>query len=650
MSKFDTASFVSVGRMIVNVKLSIPEESAYTEDFSDFLGTQAALMQSDLVINRANARVIAQKPEMMMQPVSLKVSVLPKTTIFSLQATGQDPQYTQAFLQACMEEYINLKKEMFTQTSDSTVAGLTEELLQLQKELRKSDDELAAIQSTNSVVLSGEEGSITENYLASLEQSLATMKSEYGLLQALTLDQNIERQQQAPDAFVKPEDPLNQPGSDSTSSAYLNAKQEIQVLKADQQELGQYLKPNHPKMIALNENIAQEERLLEFYRKQSAEQLESSKRSLALQIQNREQNVTEWTERVLEINRKTAEYEKLKANSQRIQALYDHLLGTMQTLDINKEISPESVTILENALPAYSQIPGLSKRLLVGALVGLGAGILLLLLLDRLDDRVNTVTELQDLFEETILGQISKERRPAPDQDIGLLQPEDVRHYFVEAFRSLRSMLFYMSDPGEHPKPKTILLTSSVPREGKSLIAANLAITMANTGSRVLLVDADLRVGMLHNRFEETAEPGFSEILSQNLDWNDIVRTTKIPNLFLLPRGAVTFNSSALFISESCQKFLREASAKFDYVLLDAAPVMVADDVTSLAPNMDGVAFVIRAEYTSARIARTALQLLYHRRVHLLGLIFNDVRFSRANNYYRDYYRYTVRKDSVSQS
>jgi Mrp family chromosome partitioning ATPase len=101
-----------------------------------------------------------------------------------------------------------------------------------------------------------------------------------------------------------------------------------------------------------------------------------------------------------------------------------------------------------------------------------------------------------------------------------------------------------------------------------------------------------------------------------------------------------------LFISESCQKFLREASDKFDYVLLDAAPVMVADDVTSLAPNMDGVAFIIRAEYTSGRIARTALQLLYQRRVRLLGLILNDVRISRANYYYR----YTDREYRVSQS
>src|ERR1043166_208812 len=90
LSKFDLPSFTSVGRMIVSIKLAIPEGSVYSEELSNFLGTQAALMQSGVVVNRAHVRVTAQKPDQVMQPVALKVSVLPKTTIFVLQATGGD--------------------------------------------------------------------------------------------------------------------------------------------------------------------------------------------------------------------------------------------------------------------------------------------------------------------------------------------------------------------------------------------------------------------------------------------------------------------------------------------------------------------------------------------------------------------------------
>ena len=115
-----------------------------------------------------------------------------------LQAIGADPEYTQAFLQACMEEYIALKKEMRTQTSDTTVAGLTEEVMRLEKDLRKADEELVAFQSTNSVVLSQDQGNNSAaNYLAALNQRLAAQKSEYELLQLLTVDQNLDRQQQA---------------------------------------------------------------------------------------------------------------------------------------------------------------------------------------------------------------------------------------------------------------------------------------------------------------------------------------------------------------------------------------------------------------------------------------------------------------------
>ncbi|MEI6781649.1 MAG: hypothetical protein WCQ21_12105, partial [Verrucomicrobiota bacterium] len=134
--------FASMGRMIVSIKLNIAEGSVYTEELSNFLGTQTALMQSGVVINRAHARVTAQKPELKAQPVVLKVTVLPKTTIFVLQATGTDPEYAQAFLQSCMEEYVVLKKEMRTQTSDITVAGLTEEVVRLEKDRRQADDEM----------------------------------------------------------------------------------------------------------------------------------------------------------------------------------------------------------------------------------------------------------------------------------------------------------------------------------------------------------------------------------------------------------------------------------------------------------------------------------------------------------------------------
>ncbi len=639
VSWWQPTAFVSVGRMIVSIKLAIPEGSVYNEELGNFLGTQAALMQSTVVEDRARARLTAQAPALTNQPVSLKVAVAPKTTIFVLEASGPEPQYTQRYLQNSMEEYINLKKEMRAQTSDTTVAGLTEELLRLEKELRKTDEEIVLFQRSNSVVLLEDHGNGTAAYLAMLNQRLAALKSEYALLQTLTLDQNLERLHEVNAGIPSANEPAGvTPAVEGsrTELDYLRAKQQILLLRADQRDLGQFLRPKHPKMLALSEEISRRERLLEIFRQQSAEQLESRKDSLALQLRNLEREVQLWDSKALDLQRKAAEYQKLKANSQRNQALYDRLLATMQNLDINKEISPESVTIMEPASPALPQRPHNARRFALACLVAVSLGVGLLLFLDHLDDRINSFAELQDLFDENVLVQIPREKSVGRNAALKLIEPEDERHPFIEAYRNLRSSLLYMSESGR--RPRTLLLTSSIPNEGKSLISANLAIMLATSGARVLLVDADLRKGVLHRRFNIACETGLCEVLREDLEWEHATVATRFSNLSLLPRGAVTHESSELFIRPVTRQFLQDAAAKYDFVILDSAPVMAADDVTSLAPNLGAVLFVLRAEHTSARVAHAALDLLYQRQVRVLGIVFNSVRPGSAD--YRYYYKY----------
>ena len=148
--------------------------------------------------------------------------------------------------------------------------------------------------------------------------------------------------------------------------------------------------------------------------------------------------------------------------------------------------------------------------------------------------------------------------------------------------------------------------------------------------------------GRCTDRFGVPAEPGLSEVLSKGSAWEAAVHATRFSNLFVLPAGASTAQPSELFISEATKRFLRDAAGKYDYVILDTVPVMAADDVTSLAPQVDGVLFVIRAVFTSARVARAALESLYQRQVRVLGLVFNAVRPSSVDYYYyryKDYYK-----------
>jgi capsular exopolysaccharide synthesis family protein len=645
--------YISVGQMIVGVKLNIQQGSLYTEELGNFLGTQAALMQGAEVLNHARDRVAAQNPGITLEQVPLNVSILPKTSIFLLRATGKNPKYTQAFLQACMEEYINLKKEMAEHTSSTTIAGLTDQMLRLEPALQKCDDQIAAFMSTNDAALL-QEASGAENYLSLLYQQLADERSEYALLQSMTLDQNLLLEQAGTPAMAGAIPAANQGTAggllinagqagqaglfapNTIGMTYLMIKQQILLLQAEQKRFGEYLKPSHPEMDVLAQEIDQYQLMLDIYRDQSVEQLDARKSALALQITNIQTQIKEWGQQNLELSRKSAQYQRLKARADRVQSLYNSLLATLETLDVNKDISPETVTIYEPASDAFLDKTLIPKGLAIAGALGLALGLAVLMLLERVDDRINSFTELQEFFDEEVLGQIPHEKKTTRGGILPVVRSDDNRHPFVESYRNLRSSLLYMAAMGTGPH--TLLVTSAVPDDGKSLTAANLAVTLAMGGARVLLVDADLRKGTLHNWFNLQADTGLSDALSQNTDWRPVVKDTNVPNLRLLPHGTKTQRSSELFIGPVMEKFLQDANKEYDYVLIDTSPVMAADDVTSLAPRVDGVIFVIRAERTSARVARSALDMLYQRKARVLGLVFNSVRVTAGDYYY--YYRY----------
>ncbi|MCW5550915.1 MAG: polysaccharide biosynthesis tyrosine autokinase [Verrucomicrobiae bacterium] len=634
-------TYQSVARMIVSIKIqNLPTGAVYTEELSNFLGTQQALMKSGTVLNRAFERVQANKPDLAASPVDLQISVSPKTTIFNLVATGIDPEYTRAFLDACMEEYINLKKEMRMSTSETTLAGITAQLVSLERDLKKQEAELLDFQGSNSLVFLQEQGNSAGSYLVKLNQTFAVLKTELQLLNLLDLDQTLERQQK-PTAVVAGDSSWNDAGSlNPLHSDYLKARQEIQLRKAELQEWSEVYRPKHPRIVSLNDEIARREKLLEIFRQQSLEQLENRRSSLALQMENLEREIKEWEVKSLEISRKMAEFERLRANKQRTQGLYDRLLAAMQTLDVDKDLSQESVTPLERASLARPARGNALQTMTIAGLLGLLAGVALLLLVDRFDDRPASFTDLQDMFDEHVLGQIPLQQvtKSKTKAGVPLVQPNDDRHTFVEAYRNVRSSLLYMATEGK--RPRTIVVTSAIPGEGKSLTAANLAITMAQAGSRVVLVDADLRKGQLHQRFGVNASPGLEEVLAEGVPLAQALQPTPVSNLMFVPRGKTSRNPGELFLTQSTLDLIKELSAQHDYVIIDTAPVMAVDDVTSLAHHAEGVVFVLRARFTSARVARAALELLYQREADVLGLVFNGVQVGRSDYYYYKYKEY----------
>jgi tyrosine-protein kinase Etk/Wzc len=166
-------------------------------------------------------------------------------------------------------------------------------------------------------------------------------------------------------------------------------------------------------------------------------------------------------------------------------------------------------------------------------------------------------------------------------------------------------------------------------------VSANLARTLALSGSKVLLVDADLRRGTLYKLlgFQET--PGLTELLQNSDALPQIVQTNSMPNLHFISAGARMRNPGDHFIGRPFEQMLKQWKRQFEYVVIDCTPVFAADDATTLAPKADGTLFVVRNRYSGARQVREALELLCQRQAKVLGVVFN-----RANSSLRSYYYY----------
>ncbi|PZR73911.1 MAG: hypothetical protein DLM73_09440 [Chthoniobacterales bacterium] len=635
--------FQSMSKMMLAGKMNISQSAVYSEDSVNFYGTQIQLMQSAEVRRSAEALVRSTHPELQPHLVEITVTQKPRTSIFDLVAIGSTPEYTQAYLNAVMQKYVDFKKGLRENQGSTVTTAITEQLIQVEKDLRNSEDEMLDFQKQNNIGFIQEEGNSAAQYLVRLNQQYAQLKTEYDLLSLLDLDQNLDRTSGKNDGTTPPSTQSTDekaPGmafSDVGPEAdYLKAKQTLQLLKAERETLSKDLRPKHPKIIKINDEITKQEKLIELYRQDTVEKLETRRKSIGKQMENLQTNIKEWEAKALDLSQRLAQFNRIKGKAERLKTLYDRLTNNLKDINVSQSVdSGDQISIMEMAGAPISVRPGLLKSLLIGLGCGALAGIGILLLLDRIDDRMASFGEFQHQFSENVLGQIPKEKTKGR---VTLLQPDDARHVFAESYRNIRSSIFFM--PYEGPRPKTLLITSSVPNEGKSTISSNLAITMALSGARTLLIDGDLRRGALRESFGVSSKIGFSEVLKQEVNWQEVVVPTSYPNLYLMPRGKTLGQPSEHLLRESTDQLLKEMYNHYDYILIDSSPVLAADDSTSLAPKIDATLFVVRLSYTSARLTRKSLELLYNRQVNVPGVILNYVDTSLPEYYYYQYSEY----------
>jgi capsular exopolysaccharide synthesis family protein len=306
--------------------------------------------------------------------------------------------------------------------------------------------------------------------------------------------------------------------------------------------------------------------------------------------------------------------------------------------------------------PTLPVRPKKKLNILLGVLFGLSIGVGIAFLLEILDDTVKTGDDIERLnltllgtiplvHTEQIIRRLRKQGKQFTDADLHRVEAKMITRFspkspVSEAYRSLRTNIQF----ADIDKPKrVILMTSTTSKEGKSTTAVNLAVTLAQTGSRVLLVDSDLRRPNIHNFFGFDKTYGLTNVLIGSLALDDVIKPTEVDKLDVITAGDIPPNPAELVSSEKMRKFIEDVRARYEYVILDSPPAIAVTDAAVLATRVDGTLMVVSSGTVNRKEVLRAVGLIKNVRSSILGVVLNGLDVKKIYGsyyYYFHYYQY----------
>ncbi len=349
----------------------------------------------------------------------------------------------------------------------------------------------------------------------------------------------------------------------------------------------------------------------------------------------------QWEEKQMQWNAAKMQYDILARNAETSKILYNQVLGKMKEIELVGKDKANNIRVTDVASVPFKNVkPRVTLTLFLGLFGGMGIAIGLAFFVNYLDDSIKSQDDVETYLRLPFLGYVPNiKSNSVVERDLqGHLHPQSNA---AEAFRTIRAAiaLTHKAD-----RLRVLTVTSTIPAEGKSLVASNLAIVMAQTGLRTLLVDADLRRPSVHKAFQLHSPVGLAAYLQEttsNLD--ELVRTTEVPNLDVVCCGSAPQNPSELIGSKRMALFLQEVSKRYDRVLLDCPPVSAVSDPLVISAMTDGIIFVTKFNKIRREHARKTIQRIQDSGIHICGTVLNDIDFEGRDSYYYSYYYYQNR-------
>lgn len=338
-----------------------------------------------------------------------------------------------------------------------------------------------------------------------------------------------------------------------------------------------------------------------------------------------------------DLARRSVQYDTRKRELDAANAVLGSVLSRAKETDVSQELRASNIRIVDPAtVPRRPIRPNRSQDFVLSLVLGLGVSLGFVLLFDHLDASIKTVDDVRRVVATPLLAVIPEAEKTLSGNLLLGRNADRPSDFFFEGYRVLRTALQYCwSDPGS----RVVLVTSTLPGEGKTLTSVNLARSLAAMQARVLLVDCDLRKPQIHTLLERPRTPGLSDVLVGKVELEDAIYNDPGTTFDVLFAGAPVPSPADILTGASVKVLVEGFRARYDWILFDTAPVGAVADPLILAPHTDGALVVICAELVHRSAARETVRRLMGARVRVLGALLNRTRREQHSYYYHSYYR-----------
>jgi len=579
---------------------------------------------------------------------NLRVTLRPNTRVIDIHYRSSDPDLAARVVNSLIRTYI---EQNFKTRFESTMQAsdwLSKQLVDLQMKVETSQEKLVQYQKEHEILGIDEKQNIITSKLDELNKELTAAESE-------RMDkESIYRLVQSgdPDTAAAAAVGSNAgAGRTSSTSGLLEKLREQQAdLKIQVAQLGTQFGPSYPKVAQLNSQLKEVEAQIQIEMTKVVSRVRSDYLA-SLQRENMlHAAMDKQKQEANRLNESAIEYSLLRRDLETNRTLYEGLLEKLKEAGVTAGLRSTNIRPVDEArVPTAPAEPNVPRNLTFALALGLTTGIGLAFLLEGVDNTVRTPEQAQVISALPSLGMIPLGSRTGTDSStkrsllvassrevVELVTQWRPQSQMAEAYRALRTSLLLTSLGAP---PKVILVTSALPQEGKTTTSINTAIVLAQKGTRVLLIDADLRRPTIHKTLGMGPKTGLSNVLTGNATLQQtMVRSTILPSLWVLPAGTPPPNPAELLASTHMRDVLAELREQYDHIVVDTPPTLSVTDAVVMSTRADAVVLVIRCGQTTKQALRRARDILAQVNARVSGVLLNAVDLASPDYYY--YYEY----------